>query len=1114
MILMHAAKLFARSSSRRKALTKTLLIMKVTAILLLAACLQVSANGLAQQVSLSLKDASLEKVFVEIQKQAGYQFVYNNRLMKGMNRITIEVKNAPVEKVLQLCFSSQPLTYSIIEKTIIVRTKEQTRLDGEPAPLSILIRGVVEDEEGRPLLGVNISVKGVFKSVSTNVKGEFVMGDVDENATLVFSSVGYESQEIPVQSRTGYHVRLARSLQALDELMIIGYGTTTKRYATGSVTRVTSSDISKTPVTNVLLAIQGRTPGVYIGQNNGLPGTGLTVQIRGVNSLTKSNLPLYIIDGVPYLSEPINQQSGTGNLLPSAEGNTNPMNVINPADIESIDILKDADATAIYGSRAANGVVLITTKKGKAGKTQFNVNYNTSWSKVSHFVETLGTEEFLRQRRKGFANNGVTPTEANAMDLKKWDTTAYTDFQKVLFGNTARATDVSASLSGGDIRTSFLLSGTYHNETNVFAGDQGYSRAAANFSLNHSSIDKKLNVGFSAIYSADKNNISTTDVTSFAYQLAPNFPLYKADGSLYWTGTSLGTKNPLGYLYLTNENKSSNLLTSLNLRYNIIKGLDVKTTLGFSRTDMDQVKLAPSKSMDMAVTTNQLNSAFVYNVSKNYIIEPQVTYKAKIWEGVLEALAGGTWQFKESKMPFYTTASGFSSDEFLRNPSLATTISTRNASQDYKYISVFGRLNYNLMGRYIMNLNFRRDGSSRFGPNNRFGNFGSAGAAWIFSEEEPVKKLDWLSFGKLRGSYGIVGNDAIGNYGYLDTYTAYSYLYNNTTGLYPTRLANADYKWEETRKVEAAIELGFLKNRVLATAAFYRNTTGNQLINYTVSPQAGFTTYQSNLPALVENKGWEFTLTTTNINTKDFGWNTSFNLSLNRNKLLKFDNIEKSTYYSSFIVGNPINAFYALKYLGVDSTGLPAFEDANKSGTITSGFAATGRGDSYYMGTGLPKYYGGINNTVRYKEFTLDFLFQFVKQKARNIFNVSYYPPGYGYNASAEAVRQYLALGSEDKLITAGTSPASALAAYRAYSNYTGSDAIIVDASFIRLKNVNLSYSLPAKLARKAKLQNLRLYVQGQNLFTITNYLGYDPESQGLSLPPLRTFATGIQFTF
>ncbi|NII28484.1 TonB-dependent receptor [Pseudoflavitalea sp. X16] len=1108
---------------RRKALTKTLLIMKLTVLLLLTACLQVSAKSYAQQVSLSLKDAPLEKVFKEIQKQTGYQFVYNNRLVRGSRNVSLQVSKVSVEQVLQLCFKDQPLTYAIIDKTIIVKPKEVRSFTAASAPVLIAIRGTVQDEEGNPLMGVSITIKGSDKGVTTSANGEFSIPEADENATLVFSSVGYEAQTIPVQKRTSFFVRLKRSTKALDEMYIIGYGTTTKRYSTGSVTRITSDDISKQPVTNVLLAMQGRMPGVYVAQNNGLPGAGLTIQIRGANSLNRTpgqlpytiNQPLYIIDGVPYLSEPINTQSTTSNVLPSAEGNTHPMNTINPADIESIDILKDADATAIYGSRGANGVVLITTKRGKAGRTQFTMNVNTGQSKVANFVELLGTPEYIALRKKGFANYGNTPTVANAPDLLVWDTTAYTDFQKVLIGGTAHSTDVTASVSGGDTRTNFLLSGSYHHETNVYPGGQGYRRAAANISINHSSADKKLSIGFTAIYSADKNNITATDLTTYAYNLSPNFPLYKADGSLYWTGDLLGTKNPLGYLYQTNDNKTSNLMSSLNLKYNLIKGLDIKTTMGFSRTDMDQVRITPSISMDPGVASNVPGSMFSYNYTNNYIIEPQATYKATIWKGTLEALAGGTWQFRQSKQPFYTIASGFASDEFLRNPSLATTISTRTSSQDYKYASFFGRLNYNWDGRYIANLVYRRDGSSRFGPGNKYGNFGSAGAAWIFSEEQFVKGLHWLSFGKLRGSYGVIGSDAIGNYGYLDSYSSYSYAYNGMAGLYPSRLANADYKWEETRKLEAAIELGFLNDRLLLTAAFYRNRTSNQLINFTVSPQTGFTTYQSNLPALVENKGWEFSLSSTNIRNKDFTWSTSLNVSLNRNKLLKFDNIEKTSYFGQYIVGNPISSVYVYHYKGIDTlTGLPSFEDANKSGTITGGFAATGRGDRYFAGTTYPEYFGGLSNTFKYKGLSLDILFQFVKQKARSIMSASFYPPGYMYNASAEVVHEYLALGSRDKLITATTSPSSALAAYLAYSNYTGSDALLVDASFIRLKNVSLSYSLPEKLLRKARLNNLRLYVQGQNLFTITSYDGFDPESQSVSVPPLRTIVTGIQFTF
>lgn len=1093
--------------------TKTLLIMKLTTLLVLIACMQVSANSIAQQVSVSLKNAPLEKVFKEIKRQTGFNFVYNNRLIQAAKPVTVQLTNSSVEQVLQQSFKDQPLTYEIIEKTIIVKPV-QAPATVKNAANDIRITGSVQDEDGNALFGVSVSIKGSTNGASTNAKGEFILQQVSETAILIFSSVGYESMEIPVQNRTNFLVRLNRSAKALDQTMVIGYGTTTRRYSTGSITRITSEDISKTPVTNVLLALQGRAPGVNIAQNNGLPGSGITIQVRGANSLAKSNLPLYIIDGVPYLSDPINTQTGSAYVLPSAEGNTNPLNTINPADIESIDILKDADATAIYGSRGANGVVLITTKKGKPGKTQFNANVYTGQSKAVNLMEMYNTQEYLALRRKGFTNWNVTPTTANAPDLLVWDTTANTDFTKLLLGNTAHTTDATAGVSGGDSRNSFLISGTWHKETNIFPGKQGYTRTAVNTSFNHSSLDHKLNIGFAAIYSADRNNITALDMATYAYNIPPNFPLYKADGSLFWTGSFAGPTNPLAYLQQTNDNRTSNLLSSLNVKYNLLKGLDLKATAGFSRTDMNQTRISPSTSYDPFVGTLS-NSIFTYNYTNNYIVEPQVTYKAPVWKGTLEALAGGTWQFKQSKQPYYTSASGFSSDVFLNNPSLATSVSTRAYSQDYKYTSVFGRVNYNLAGTYILNLVYRRDGSSRFGPGNKFGNFGSAGGAWIFSQEKFMKGLDWLSFGKLRGSYGIMGSDAIGNYNYLDTYSASTYVYNGSAGLIPTRLANNDFKWEETRKLEAAMELGFLKDRILVSAAWYRNRSGNQLINYTVSAQTGFTSYQANLPAVVQNTGWEFTLNTTNINTKNFTWSSSVNVSINRNKLLKFDNIEKSSYYTTYVVGNPISSLYVYQYAGIDSaTGVPSFTDFNKSGTITTGFAATDRGDRTYAGPTYPKYFGGFSNTIRYKSITLDILFQFVNQKARSVAASSFYPPGYMYNAAKEVMEKYLSLGAADKLITATTSTTGGLAAYRAYSNYSYSDLTLMDASFLRLKNVNLSYNLPQGLIKKAHMSNLRVYVMAQNLFTITKYDGNDPEAQGIVTPPLRTITTGIQFIF
>lgn len=1098
--------------------TKTLLLMKLAAFIICITCLQVSAGAFSQTLNLSVKDVPVEKVFNEIRLQTGYSIVYNNSLLKNARHVSIEGKNLPLETVLVLSVKNQKFTYVLREKVIVIKpAQNMDALSTQPIDQEVerMITGRVEDEEGNRLQGVSVVLKRSGKGTITDANGSFTLPNVDDTDVLVFSFVGFEQQQIEVLNRNSFFLRLKRSEKSLDETIVVGYGTTTRRLNTGSVARVTAKEIAAQPVTNVLQALQGRIPGMFIQQSNGLPGAAMTVQIRGANSLAKSNTPFYIVDGVPFLSESINRQSSTTFVLGSAEGAASPLNILNPSDIESIEVLKDADATAIYGSRGANGVVLITTKKGKAGKTSFNMNIQTGTSSATKFPELLGTQEYLELRKLAFAGNGGTPTTANAPDLLVWDQNAYTDFQDLLLGGSAHATDVNASLSGGDIRTNFLFSGTYHDESNIYPGAQGYSRYGLNLSVNHRSLDQRLQMGISAIYSSDKNNISVTDLARLAYELPPNFPLYNPDGSLYWTGVIGGKANPLAYLNQANTNISTNLLSNLDIRYKLLKGLDIKTTLGYSKTDMDQVQLFPLSSMDPALASSIPRSNFSYNVTQNYIVEPQASYRTNIWKGKLEVLAGGTWQFSKSNMPVYLTASGFASDEFIRNPSSATLLSARTASQDYKFASVFGRINYNIENKYILNLVGRRDGSSRFGPGNRFGNFGSAGAAWIFTEENWMKGLPVLSFGKLRGSYGLVGSDFIGNYAYLATYQSSTYVYNGTTGLVPSRLPNSDFQWEETRKLELALELGFLDDDIMLTASAYRNRTGNQLVNYTLSAQAGFTSYQANLPALVENRGLEFTLNTTNIDKKNFKWSSSFNISFNENKLLEFPNIENSSYFATYVVGNPISSFYLYQYKGINATtGLPEMEDLNKDNRVSNGFEATGRGDRYYAGSQQPAFHGGLLNNISYKGFDLSFFFQFVKKDARNLLAASFYPPGYIYNGAADLTRDYLALGDPSKLATAVTSTSSGLAAYLAYSNYSGSNASLSDASFIRFKNISLGYNLPKNLLKGIKMQQARLFVSGQNLFTITGYKGYDPESASIVTPPLRTLTGGIQLTF
>lgn len=1104
---MHFRVFFMFPRWKRGMSTKTLLIMKFTAILLLMACMEVSAAGYGQKITLIQEHAPLETVLMAIERQAGYTFVYTDDQLQVASPVSIRVKDAEINQVLDLCFRNQPLSYAIIDKIVVVKPKGNIPA---AAPATTDIRGTIADENNNPLPGVSVMLKGTQKGTQTNIKGEFHLEGVEETDILVFSYIGYKRFEIAAKNYKSFTLRMERSTKALDEAVVMAYGTTTQRFNTGNIVRISAEEIGRQPVTDPLLALQGRMPGVLITQTNGLPGAGVTVQIRGQNLLANSllpykNVPLYIVDGVPFPSVPVNR-GGDKLAVDGANGQTSPMNSISPSDIESIEILKDADATAIYGSRAANGVVLITTKKGKVGKTSFNMNVYSGTAVVSNTMKLLDMKQYLQLRRLGFANDNVTPTVTNAPDLLLWDTTKTTDFQKLLIGNTAHTTDATASISGGDLRNKFFLSGNYHKETNVFPGKQGYARASVLLNTEHTSADRKFNVTGSVQYSSDANNLTVTDLTAAAYQLPPNYLLYTPSGDLYWGG---GKVNPLAASYQTSKNETNNLVGHAMMRYTLIPGLDLKASLGYNKMEMSQVQTTPTKASNPAYGLEP-RAVFANNYTQSYIIEPQATYDVLIGKGRLNALVGGTWQYTSNKQPFYVLASGYSSDALLGDPAAASTRSMYSSYSEYKYASLFGRLNYNWKGKYIINGTFRRDGSSRFGPDNRFGNFGAIGAAWIFTEETFFKQFKWLSYGKLRSSYGSAGSDQIGDYGYLSTYSSTGNTYGSIPTLTATRIANNNYRWEVTKKLEVGLETGFLDDRFLFTASWYRNRSGNQLVSYSLSPQAGFPNYQANMPALVQNTGLEFSLNTINIKHADFSWNSMVNITMSRNKLVSYPDLQNSTYVSSVAVGYPLSSVWLYHYIGIDpTTGLPAVADVNKDGNITSGLAVNGKGDYIYAGATYPKYFGGLNNSIRYKNWQLDVFLQFARQQGRGIVRSSYYPPGSMYNSSADLVNDYLQGNFTDsKLVTASYN-----AAYTAYSRWGVSDAALVDASYIRLKNVNISYSLPAAWMKKARIERVRLYAQGQNLLTITGYKGYDPETQGISLPPLRVFTAGIQCT-
>jgi TonB-dependent starch-binding outer membrane protein SusC len=1050
-----------------------------------------------QTVSLSFKDDPIEKTFRSIEAQTEFRFIYSTETIKNAKPVTVQLKNAAMPDALSRIFSGQPLSYSMVDRQIIVKANEVKQ-----SPDRMEVRGRVIDETGNPLQGVNVLVKESAAASVTNEEGGFYFTDLRGNEVLIFSMVGYQRMEIPVEGRRRIQVLMPIAVSLLDETIIKGYYTTTRRLNTGSVDKLSGDEINRQPVSNILGALEGRIPGLLLTQKSGLPGAGFSVQIRGQNSIQNGNSPLYIIDGVPFLND--------ADLLTQRSGiNANsPFSTINPADIESIEVLKDADATAIYGSRGANGVILINTRKAKGNATTADVNYYTSWAKVGHTSDYMNTGQYLLMRHEAFANDGVTPNASNAYDFLVWDSSRYTNLQKLLIGGTARTNNLNARISGGNETTHFSLGANYYAETTVFPGDAKDERSSVNFNLNHALPNKRFSLNFSAGYSSDKSNLLTEDLTQFI-NLPPTLPaLYDSSGKLNWNKGGFSFNNPLA-ITLRKYNVNTDRLTA-NTVFNFLLSshINLKTNLGYNDITAEENSLIPISSQDPLQSPT--GSSFFGNSSfKNWIIEPQAEFHtALLKKGKLEVLMGTSWQDS------YTSRSsingtGYVNDQMLGATAGAQTLTSKKSFVQYRYNSVFGRLNYNYDNKYLVNLTGRRDGSSRFGPGRQFANFGAAGLAWIFTKEKWIEKnLPFINFGKFRTSYGITGNDLIGNYQFLDTYTATNFPYQGGTSLLPGKLYNPDYSWEQIRKIDLAIELSFFKDRLSLTVDHFRNRSENQIIGYSLPAQTGFSSILKNFPGIVTNTGFEYSLSTKNIEKKWFSWRSNFQFTITKNELKEFPGLQNSGYSKRYIIGKPLNIGIGYQFAGVNpQTGVYQFLDKDKTVTQAPTVA-----DYTYIGTTDPDFYGSIQNSFHYGQWDLDFLFEFRKQQGADPILGHVDMPGSMLNEPVALLQRWQKPGdvAPYQKFTQTFGPAGT-----AVFNLINSSAYYTEASFIRLKNVSMSYSLPDKVMRKIKMKTCRLYVEGQNLLLLTKYAGPDPETQSLfNLPPLRVIATGIQMTF
>ncbi|MBC5841705.1 MULTISPECIES: SusC/RagA family TonB-linked outer membrane protein [Flavobacterium] len=961
------------------------------------------------------------------------------------------------------------------------------------------IKGKITDDTST-VPGVTIKVNNKPTTAFSDENGNYTILAA-ANDVLVFSYLGYKTIQIVVANQVTINVKLTEDATTLKEIVInAGYYSIKEKEQTGSIARMTAKDIDKQPVTNVLAAMQGRMAGVNIIQDGGTPGGGFQIKIRGRNSIRlDGNEPLYIIDGVPYSNESIGS-TNTSTALPSQ---ASPLNSINPNDIESIEVLKDADATAIYGSRGANGVVLITRKKGKSGKTNISVTASTAVGTATKFVDLMNTEEYLSMRKQAFINDGIPISDTDYDVNGAWDQTRYTNWQKELLGGSATINDLRTSISGGSETTQFLISGNYRTEGTVLPGDFRYIKGGILSSINHTSLDKKFKISFSGNYTAQDNLQAATDLTLTARYLAPNAPaLYDSNGNLNWENDTF--ENPLAPLNSTYRANTNDLVANSVLSYELIPGLEIKSNFGFTDLKTKEVRTIPSTIYNPVYEVGSDNSLLYLNHTsrQSWIIEPQIRGFKTFGNHKFDVLLGMTSQQQRTERLFQSGI-GFANNNLINNLASAITKNTTNSDIFlYRYQAFFGRVNYSYNEKYFLNFTGRRDGSSRFGPGKQYANFGAIGAAWIFSKEKFNPENSKMSFGKLRFSYGTTGNDQIGDYQFYDTYGTTGANYQGIIGLQPTRLYNADFGWETNRKLELALETGFFKDRIFSTLALYKNRSSDQLVGIPMPATTGFLSLNANLDATVENSGFEFSVRTLNIDSNSFKWSTNFNVAVAKNKLLSFPNLSGSTFANRYVIGQSIDIVKLYQSKGVNpQTGLYDFVDLNGDGSITAG-------DKQISKDLSPKYFGGIQNQLDYKNWQLDFLFQFVKRD--NYDYISNVPGGGQVNQSNTSGDAWQQIGdqSSSQLHTTGLNGAAVSAYYR----YIESDAVITDGSFIRLKNISLSYDIPLQATTNVKC---KLFIQCQNLLTFTSYKAGDPEFKFSGfLPPLKVISGGMTLNF
>ncbi|MBK7290269.1 MAG: TonB-dependent receptor [Chitinophagaceae bacterium] len=1096
--------------------------MKLITVLLIAACLQVSANGFSQKVTIKENNISLQKVFEEIKKQTGYQFFYADEVLQTAGKVSLNIRNGSIKEVLDASFKDQQLGYTISENTIIIKRVISIPTVNDPPPIPVVtfidIRGTVTGENGQPLQGATVLVKGKSAGTKTDANGNFTI-NAEPNAVLIISYVGYETMEVNVKNLTSIAIQLVPAITIGEQIVVVGYGTQKKSDVSGAVSKVDLEKAKAIPTTNVAEMIRGQAAGVQVTLGSARPGGTSNILIRGRNSIRGGNDPLVVLDGFPI--ETIND--------------------VNPDDIASIEILKDASAQAIYGARASNGVILITTKRGKVGKMRVNVNNYLTTQKLSKNFDLYSAEEFAQLRREARRTSnavvgGVQPYSPDsvnfggttqALEYVNFAKGNYADWEKEVL-QTGIINSHTISMSGGNENTKLFSSVNFFNQKGLIP-TADYKRGTFRINLeqkinNRASIEANLNLA------TDKQRLESSNLDFIT--ISPFAGPYDDMGNLVrnvaGTNASSTTINPLWNIRESDNDIKTNLF-NLNLvgNYKLTKNFSYKLNTLLSRRYTDQGIYITS--IHGSGVTDKGRANVINNLREEYLIENIINYKGQLSD---KHKFDATFVQSVNQRNTSRTKSegtGFGND-ILRYDGITNALffKTTRVEEQYRLASFLGRLRYTLMDKYLFTLTSRYDGASVFAENNKWGFFPAAAVAWQMHKEKFLSNVKAISTMKLRVTYGAVGNQSLDPYTTLGVVGNYPYIFNGVlfSGYLPgTQLNNLNLSWETSTTLNAGLDFGLFNNRLTGSIDYFNTRTTDLLTDISLSGTGGYTNTITN-GGETKNHGLEILLSGNIIRNKDFNWNVTTSYTRYRNEIVKtgvtgVDGEQKNDIGRGRYVGTPINNIRTYVFDGIFQTDDEAKNSAQGSlgGTITpfqnvatllagairlkdvNGDGKITDDDQVVFATD-PKWFSSISTTFSYKNFDLLADLYIVEGTMKS----NPYLSSFNEGGTLQSVRNGIKVDYWTPENPSTTFPRPNYGAAPQNVSSLG----LRESSYVRLRTLSLGYNMQNSLLDKMKLSGLRVYITASNLFTITDYKSYSPENNPNQFPDTKSFTFGL----